>query len=574
MAAKKFFAPLLILVLALVSVAWAQTTGSMRGVVTDTDDKSLPGAKVTISSTTLIGQTRTADTNELGVFRFPALPIGAYSVEVTMQGFESLKIARVDVSLQATAVVPVQMKFAIKAEVINVVGERPIVDTTHAGLSTSFKNELLQEVPTQRSVTDLMQLAPGISASVGDSSNDRTVAFGSNVQSNSWIMDGVDASDPESGSRAGFLFSSLNPDLIQEIQVIGVGAPAEYGNHLGAVFNVVTKKGGNQFHGGANYYFQSDSLTGMNVELDPANLPCGADCATFNRIKYNNFSSQLGGPILKDKVWFFGGFEYLRDSRVDPGQNPAFAPTFKSDRYDIKVTGRLGEKQEVNGFFHQEDWDFPDVPLPNYQLSALSGDRGSNPAWGGAWTSTLSNNFLLELNYSGWWSDGIHDSRTGSLQDPFIDYTPPDDSGIPQYSGGLLDPRDSVTWKNQVRGKATYYAENFLNSEHEFKFGVQYSYGSALTNTGIGPNGIYTYSDDDHLYRAYQDPFQYGGINKDLGFFVDDTVTVNDRLTLNLGVAIRPQYRPYAGVRDPHGWSTFYFARRKLRKNRPANISG
>src|SRR5262249_3578283 len=67
-------------------------------------------------------------------------------------------------------------------------------------------------------------------------------------------------------------------------------------------------------------------------------------------------------------------------------------------------------------------------------------------------------------------------------------------------------------------------------------FGVQYSYGSALTNTGIGPNGIYTYSYDGNLYRAYQDPFQYGAINQDLGFFVDDTITANDKLTLNLGV--------------------------------------
>src|SRR5262245_34793607 len=135
MSGRKAFAPLIIFVAILASSGWAQTTGSMRGVVTDTDDKPLPGASITISSKALIGQTRTAYTNELGVFRFPALTVGAYSVEVTMQGFDSVKIGRVEVSLQATAVVPVQMKFAIKAEAITVVGETPIVDVSDAGFS-------------------------------------------------------------------------------------------------------------------------------------------------------------------------------------------------------------------------------------------------------------------------------------------------------------------------------------------------------------------------------------------------------------------------------------------------------
>lgn len=525
MSGRKVFVPLLIFVIALASFAWAQTTGSMRGMVTDIDDKPLAGATVAISSAALMGQTRTAYTNEIGVFRFPALPIGAYSVEVTMQGFETLKVARVDVSLQATAVVPVQMKFAIKAEAITVVGETPIVDVSNAGFSTSFANELLQEVPTQRNMTDLMQLAPGISPGIGDSQIDRMVAFGSNVQSNSWNVDGVDISSPGSG----FVQWSVNPDLIQEIQVLGVGAPAEYGNHLGAVFNVVTKKGGNQFHGGASYYYQSDSLTGTNVEL-PVDQKCGADCATFNRIKYDNFSSQLGGPIVKDTLSFFAGFEYFRDARSDPGQNPVFAPIFKRDRYDMKLSSSMGEKHEVNGFFHYEKWDSPWEPTIDYaEPSAVPDERGSNPAWGASWTSALSSKLLIELNYAGWSSESILDSRTGSLEDPLLDKNS-------QYSGGVLNPKDFVTWKNQVKAKATYYAENFLKSEHEFRFGVQYSYGSALTNTAIGPSGVYTYYLGGNLYQYQQDPFQYGNINKDLGFFVDDTLTVNERLTLNLGV--------------------------------------
>ncbi len=88
----------------------------------------------------------------------------------------------------------------------------------------------------------------------------------------------------------------------------------------------------------------------------------------------------------------------------------------------------------------------------------------------------------------------------------------------------------------QAKAKATYYAQSFLKSQHEFKMGFQYSKGSAVTNLGIGPQGTYLYSYYGSLYRAVQDPYQYGGVTQDVGVFVDDNVTVGDRLTLNLGV--------------------------------------
>jgi hypothetical protein len=511
------------------TVVCAQTTGSIRGMVTDIDNKPLPGATITISSNALIGQKRITYTNELGVYRFPSLSPGSYSVEATMEGLETVQIPNVEVSLQFTAVVPIQMKIEMKTEAVNVVGETPLVDVTDSGFSTSYNNELLQEVPTQRNMTDLMQLAPGMSPGIGDSFIDRTVAFGSNVQSNAWIIDGLDASGPETGNVQW----SVTPDLIQEIQVIGIGAPAEYGNHLGAVFNVVTKKGGNQLHGGASYYYQDDSLTGTNVELDPNFYPCGTDCNTFHRIKYNNFSSHFGGPILKEKLSFFSGFEYRREARTNPGEDPATAHSSKSDKYDLKLTGTLGEKQEITGFFHYEDWGYPWPPSLYYEPSALPDEGGSNPAWGASWTSTLSENFLLDINYSAWRSDYFFDSSTSSLDDPVLTRIP----GNTVYSGGVQNPQDKVTSKNQIKGKATYYAENFLNSEHEFKFGVQYSHGSTLTNFGIGPNGFYTvFYMNGNSERTFQDPFQHGAVNQDLGFFIDDRVTVNQKLILNLGL--------------------------------------
>ena len=246
------------------SPVWAQqTTGGLRGEIKDSEGQPLPGATVTISSEALIGQTRTATTNELGVFRFPSIPIGTYKVEAAMDSFDPVVAQNIKVSLGGIAYVPLTMKLSGVAEAVTVVGNSPVLDVNQSGLSTSYKKEVLEEVPTQRGMWDLMQQSPGVTVDVGDSQSARVIAFGSNRQSNSWNVDGVDVTAPETGDAWWY----INPDVVEEIQVLGVGAPAEYGNHTGAVLNVVTKKGSNSFHGSANYFLQTEGLTGVNVRL-------------------------------------------------------------------------------------------------------------------------------------------------------------------------------------------------------------------------------------------------------------------------------------------------------------------
>ena len=162
-------------------------------------------------------------------------------------------------------------------------------------------------------------------------------------------------------------------------------------------------------------------------------------------------------------------------------------------------------------------------------------ERGRTYGYGANLTTTISANTLLEVRYAGWWADDVHDSPTGSFDEPFVDYTPPG-GGPPTYSGGVIYPWDYITWSQQFKGKVTHYTENFLSAQHEFKFGVQVARGDAATNVSAGPNGTYIYSYYGYQYQVRQDPYQYGGISWDTGVFLDDTVTVNDKLTLNLGV--------------------------------------
>src|SRR3990172_2132163 len=230
------------LALTLGGTAQAQTTGDIRGTITDSTGAVLPGAAVTIYSDVLLGGSRSIVTNELGVYRFISLPIGTYIVEAGLSGFETKRYEGVRVNVNSTATVDMALGLSTVAETVTVTGESPVVDVTESGVSSKFESELIQNIATQRSMTDLIQVSPGISASTGDSGGDRTVAFGSHQQSNSKKVDGVEVSAPETGAS----WWEVDPDVIEEIQIMGVGAPAEFGNTTGAVFNTVTKQGSNK----------------------------------------------------------------------------------------------------------------------------------------------------------------------------------------------------------------------------------------------------------------------------------------------------------------------------------------
>ncbi len=237
------------------TTAIAQTTGNIRGTVTDETGAVLPGATITIFSDQIMGGSRTDVTNERGVYRFPSLSVGDYVVEIALGGFETYRVEGVAVSIGDTASVNASLRLATLSETITVTGESPVVDVTTSSISTSFKAEMVEDLPTTRNFYDYVQMAPGMSAVSEGGGGDRTVAFGSDQQSNSWNIDGIETSAPETGSS----WMDVNPDDIAEVDVLGVGAPAEFGNATGAVFNVVTKQGGDQFRGGASYYYQNDA---------------------------------------------------------------------------------------------------------------------------------------------------------------------------------------------------------------------------------------------------------------------------------------------------------------------------
>ena len=252
------------LIFAMSLMASAQTTsGRLRGSVLDPDGMPIPGVTITCTGGSLAGPPQIAVSGETGAFRYPALPPGGYNLVATMDGFQSQTLENVRVTIGTTASANFVM-YAEFAEAVTVSSEAPLVDVTSSSVGMNYTNEMIQKIPTTRNFYDLMQIAPGISKSAEET--DRTIAFGSDVQSNAWYQDGIETTAPETGSG----WVGANPDMIQEIQVMGIGAPAEYGNMLGAALNVVTKSGTNDFRGGANLFWYGDSLVDSDINFTEA----------------------------------------------------------------------------------------------------------------------------------------------------------------------------------------------------------------------------------------------------------------------------------------------------------------
>jgi Carboxypeptidase regulatory-like domain/TonB-dependent Receptor Plug Domain len=329
---------LLLALMAVAVPAYAQrTTGEIVGTVTDESGAVLPGVTVTIRGSAVPGSP-TVVTSETGAYRFPALPPGEYTVEYALQGFSSLRRENIPVGVGAVVELKISLKVSALSETVTVTGDSPVVNLASTTVSTNYNKEWVASAPIRHfSFFDLVNSAPGVSATSTVGSATTATTLGSTTNDNVYAIDGTDLSAPTGGTA----WPWPNADAVQEIEVLQLGAPAEYGNVMGAVFNVVTRQGGNAFHGDATYYHQSQNLTSRNTtaaEECQGVSDCPAGGLPYNRDQWIDTTYQITGPIIRDKFWFFGSFEYQNDYDSQPGTDPAFPAKSTSRRCSTSST--------------------------------------------------------------------------------------------------------------------------------------------------------------------------------------------------------------------------------------------
>lgn len=354
------------LLLALGSAVSAQTTGSIVGRVTDEQGGALPGVTVEARSPALQGA-RTAISDETGTYRLTLLPPGTYTVSVTLEGFATDTHKDVAVALDKDTVLNPVLRASVSEE-ITVTTELPVVNTTSTELGTNLDARSLQTLPTGRNYSAVVQITPGVSSDANPENTGQSsiTVYGSTGAENVFYVDGVNTT----GVEYGFQGKELNFEFIEAVDVKTGGYEAELGRSTGGIINVITKSGGNEFHGDVFGYYDSDSL---QSSPDPVVATSGV-VEGFTR---EDYGIDLGGYIVKDKLWFFAAYDRVSnstDSVLPGGPRAGETVTSDSDR-DLgagKLTWHLSNSQSLIATFFQDPRD--DTGAINDAQHSLNGE--------------------------------------------------------------------------------------------------------------------------------------------------------------------------------------------------------
>ncbi|MCL4817988.1 MAG: TonB-dependent receptor [Vicinamibacteria bacterium] len=506
--------------LAVAGSAPAQSlTGSIAGIVKDEQGGALPGATVVLVSKT---GTRQVTTDGSGAYRFVGLDPGAYEVRAELSGFTPRGRSGVPVSIGKTAEVDFTLTVGQVAETITVTGEAPVVDTSSSSSDQKLDQNLLFNLPVRpvNAAVGLMNFLPGI--------NGGSAFGGDGDTGNALLLDGVDTRDPEGGSAWTF----FNFNIVEEVQVSGIGAPAEFGSFTGAVVNTVTRSGGNRFGGLFDVIYSKDSLATDNVTAEQvAQNPSLAASPKLNKLL--DFTGQVSGPLVKDELFYF-----LSVQRFERKQDPASAITRLdevSPRFNGKLTWQPSPNDTFTGTFQLDHYNIigrNGLPAADALLATddlTNREDAPELVWGLQWRHLFGSRTFSEVKYNGW--------------SGYFDLNP--EKEVPgHYDAATGLYSDSQGWayyadrgRNQVNASISHFAEGW--GKHDLKFGVEIERSKVRNRFGyVNDIFYYDYTSDypKGQYYAYNYGYDVEGRNQRESVYVQDSWKVSDRLTLNPGL--------------------------------------
>jgi len=411
------------------ATSWAQD-GVITGRITDSSSAVLPGVNLSLTGTSIMG-VRTAVSDEQGSYRFGLLPPGTYALKLELPGFNSVVREDIQITPGFTSTLNVAMQVGTVAEAITVTGKSPLIDVTNATVSTTFTKDLTTALPTGHDVFSVLAVTPGVQITAPDVGGSRAGlraqfrVFGSTSQWN--VIEGA-------------IMASLqyeDPDVYQEVQVAGAskGADAPVG---GSFNNFIVKSGGNTMRGLAFYDREPLDLQSSNLSDD---LKRQGVTNTSSVARYQSVHVDVGGPVLRDRFWWFYGFRNLNSDNWTPGyyttQTGLPEPVFTTLRnHATKLNYQLTRNNTI-AYSSQ----YNTKSLPNSGASAFVDSDSTSltdfPYWiqGVSYTSVLSNRSTLEVKWGEfgwrWWTRPGKDEiaredldtrlQRGSRNAPFVD---------------------------------------------------------------------------------------------------------------------------------------------------------
>jgi len=508
-----------------------RATGQIFGKVTDDQGMPMPGVSVQAKGPRLVGEATTV-TNALGAYRLVALPPGAYNIKYTLAGFQPLVREEIVLGAEVTLTLDVTLSASAIEEQVTVVGQSPLIDVKSTARGVAMSRQVFTLLPKGRNFDSLLVTVPGVS-------NEPMLAGisvdGASGAENMWYVDGNSTTNLINGTSG----QAVNFDFVEEVNFKSSGYTAEFGGSLGGVVNVLTRSGGNEYHGELLAYYQDEALLArrrdiVNYNNRDTNSITHTQTASYyawdkyyGNQKWNNIEGgfNLGGYIIKDRIWFFGS--------VIPNYNK-YTRTLN---FAIQ-TGSNSSAPPRDVHYKTIDWNaqvkISAQPFKNLRMSAsvinnLTVLRGNLPAsWNGSPTvnydamgfnypnfSTsatadwiVSSNFMVSARGGFWRTNQNHQMPATGLTEPVYifqleqpySYAAVDNSMFPEIPANLLH---GPGWQNQpttnlnatkriIRQKynanldLTYFAN--LGGEHAFKIGGQYiNQGENVDNSATQP---------------------------------------------------------------------------------------
>jgi hypothetical protein len=505
--------------------------GAIEGRVLDAEGEPLPGVEVKGSSPDLIGGVQSRVTDDSGKFRFPALSPGTYILEASLQGFVPAKKENIRLFVGQTLTVDLTMKVGTLQEEVTVIGVSPLVDVKDSQVNaTNLDEKMIKDIAAagkyRNATQDLLNLAPGI--------QDASAAGSAARVSVQWQIDGTNVS--YIGSGADWTYPDIN--MVEEAQVAGFGANAEYGGFTGAVFNTVLKSGGNNFEGLAEVVYSG--LGWRNKNIDTSDPKFSLYEAPPRQLSFQAHLG-IGGPIIKDKLWYYVGGGQRQDDEEIQGFKERASSQMPNGA--VKLTFQPDPKNR----FHALAW-FEDFLVYNRGLSVNRPVEASYFDVGPDLTLSLSNlhtfsdNTYSDVRVGYFWC--LYDQRPNQGRDVSQHF----DAQTGMYSGNYGWWGESDTSHISINASLSHHADNFIRGAHDFKVGVEFLSGD--DNYSGGYPGGFNYADNvysyyDGLLHNYAYSYSYGIKSSvwKVSAFAQDSWRISDRLTVNPGV----RYSHYRG---------------------------
>jgi hypothetical protein len=559
-----FLAALASLMLDVGTEAAAQTvrTGSINGTVKDESNAALPGVAVSVTGPVLQVSRLVQVTGPTGDYLVPDLPPGTYQVTFDLAGFTKVIRENVVLTTGFAARVDAMLKVASIAEAVTVTAQSPLVDIQNTRGGGTVNEAVLNAIPNNRNYQDIMNLTPGMVTTTPPQSG----VIGMKGEANGFKNYGAMLSGQERTSIEGIdMQSNENPDFstVEEVDAKTYGNTAEVSTP-GAALQLIVKSGGNTFHGRYQGQYMTDKLQSNNVD---AALQAQGIAAGDTAVYYTDFAGDLGGRIIRDRLWFYGALRSKNSERTLPGYSSAPGPdgvygtkddipghpvVLEKDQM-IKMSWQPTRNNKLIGFYSRNKWDEKQYLAQAVSTARFIPEEATpylryyNYQSKGEWQGTLGNRLFASVMFGNGWYVADYTNDCNVPDRPVCRTPPPPaaidlatqiQTGTPFVNGLFHRPRD----RYQLNGTLSYSPDRFLGGSHEFRVGyMTWWQRLELQIPDRGAAGNYQLVFDNGApSELVTTNFPVDGrtaLNTYAGF-VQDTWRVTRRLTANLGLRL------------------------------------